>query len=189
MWGMFDAGGQLATRWKDGEVKVPWQDNEQQKGVVAHCRCWREVGFNGNPYNCFLKCTGANWQQSGTNVCGGKYEYSAAEATVGIVESWKLMTQEKAGFGPVMPDSEFSDQVTQAGVRDRGDCQKSPVRYPGSVKMNGLLNKCSADGIKQEAGPVTVVWTGHANTRSDCTARQPLTDELNAPTVVSMNIA
>ena len=135
-------------------------------GVVAHCRCWREVGWNGNDYGCSKQCPGANGQQSGTNVCGGFYEYSKAEATAGMVREWGLEEQEKRGFGPGMYEGAFAAEMEVEQKYERGDCQKAPMRYPGSRTLNPQINQCSMQGEKKWYG------TKQMSKMGECEAEQ-----------------
>jgi len=194
MWGLFDAGGQLANRWSDGKKKVFYRDvfvdpksapariktkgknkgkryvypQQRPMGVVADCRCWKEVGFTKNEYTCWGAPPGANWEASGANICGGQYKFSGEEATAGIAEVWGVEEQAKKGFKPVQytddRNKDFRDQIeTAANEPRRGDPIKSPMTFPvgdpGGV-YNVFLNKCSAYAGKR--------WRGKQEHETNC---------------------
>jgi hypothetical protein len=133
-------------------------------GVVADCRCWKEVGYHGNEYACLIAPPGANWESSGSDVCGGSYKFSGAEATAGVAAAWGLKQQERAGLGPTMSwwgNSGVKAQMDTAGLNPRGMPFKAPVMYPNQYRLNAQLNKCNVDG--------DVLWTGDSKMHTDCT--------------------
>jgi len=56
-----------------------YRDRNTPKGVLADCRCFREVGFFGDQHTCVVGCPGANWMGTGENMCGGDYKFTGLE--------------------------------------------------------------------------------------------------------------
>jgi hypothetical protein len=137
---------------RERKEKARESRSKRMYGVEATCRCWKEVGFHGDEYNCAIGCKGANWMQSGGNVCGGKYKFTDTEATDGIRKKWNLQKDPVMTSSPTYDAFKATYESAEHGGK-RGGCFKTPVDAASTGKsqrelpgVNPMIGTCSPHG-------------------------------------------
>jgi hypothetical protein len=143
----------VSSPQKSSKVTKPFitAATPRQRGTVATCRCWKEMGYGlgaGNMYTCTGRCKGAGWAKSGSNVCGGRYKFTSKEATTGLKALWDLKEDPKSDLRP--KKSTFVAQVEVVTWKPWTGNAKDPKQWSETKNyFDGPLNfECGNDPDK-----------------------------------------